>query len=111
MLLLLLWCAFYGQVDTVISFNGARIAQLVEHPTSEKGTILAKVSVPPPGVWHGIFLPESASSQTLLRCMHSPLCAVTRINICVHVKNPKPNTGTQTVVWTRENTTRTDRDG
>ena len=44
--MLSLLCAFYVQADTEISCNGARIAQLVQHPTLEKGIILMWVSVP-----------------------------------------------------------------
>ena len=52
-----------------------------------------------------------------------PPCAITCINVCVQVKNPKhwqqnhcldtqiPNTGSNTIVWTHKNTAHTDKNG
>ena len=51
-----------------------------------------------------LFLPESAFSADSLTVFVQPLCAITCINICVHVTNP---IGSHTIVWTLKNTAHT----
>ena len=57
-----------------------------------------------------IFLPELTSSADCIMVSIQLLCAITCINICVHVTNPKQWHGTA-IVWTHENTTHIDRNG
>ena len=69
--------------------GGAEIAQLVERPTKYPGAILMRVESQ---VQQGIFLPEStstsSSADSFMVFIQTPN-AITRISICMHVKNPK----------------------
>ena len=62
------------------------IAQLVEHQTEKPGAILMKVQFP--GAARD-FLADSAFSADCLTVSVQPPCAITCLNICAHVENPK----------------------
>ena len=84
------------------SSKGARMAQLVEHPTEKPGGILTQVrALVRQGIFFFFFLiPESISSADSLTVSKSPpvqsraLASVCMIKI--------PNSGSYTVVWTHE---------
>ena len=62
------------------------MAQLVERSTEKPGAILIRVRVPDAA---RDFSGSQLSAQTLSRCPYSLLCAIARVNISAHVKNPR----------------------
>ena len=67
--------------------NGTGIAQLVQCSPAEKlDTMLMQLWIPRAA---RIFLSQSATSADSLTVFAQPMCAVTCLNISVHVKHPK----------------------